>query len=261
MPFTWDRDTQPFSGVDRAQPGRFVLRQIDDDTFALGEPIWFTRPKGMRGGVGPAIVLDPRWLQRTDLASIPGYLGWFARRHGRHTPAALLHDVLIPDRSGWPDDLPEDWRLPPDQADLLFRELLIACGVPLVRSHVMWAGVTLRTRMASRPWGRIGLLAWFAAALGGTAVLIYALATLTWWLVAVAVLAPIPAAALWGRQYMAGLTAGYAFWLVVAGSMPAFLAYKVYQGIEWLAWRLRRMRPANRHVVDELPPPVPYDKR
>ena len=132
-----------------------MLRQIDDDTFALDEPIWFTRPEGMRGGVGPAIVLRPEWLQRTDLASIPGYLGWFARRRGRHTPAVALHDVLILDRSGWPDDFPDGWRLAPDQADLLFRELLIASGVPLVRSHVMWAGVTVRTRLASRPWGRI----------------------------------------------------------------------------------------------------------
>jgi hypothetical protein len=261
MPFTWDRDTRPFSDVDDAQPGHFVLRQVDDDTFALSEPIRFTRPKGMRGGVGPTIVVKPEWLERTDLASIPSYLGWFARRHGRHTPAALLHDVLVPDRSGWPDDLPEDWRLAPDQADLLFRELLLACGVPLVRSYVMWAGVTVRTRMASRPWGRIGLFVWFAAALAGTALLIYGLTTLTWWLVAVALLAPIPAAVLWGRQYLAGLMAGYALWLVVVGSLPAFLAFKVYQGIEWLAWHLRRIRPANRPVVDELPPPVPYDKR
>jgi Protein of unknown function (DUF1353) len=138
MPFTWDRDTRPFSGTHDDQPGRFVLRQIDDDTFALDEPICFSRPPGMRGGAGPALLVMPDWLKRTDLASIPGYLGWFARRHGRHTPAALLHDVLIPDRSGWPDDLPDDWRLPPDQADLLFRELLIACGVPLVRSYIMW---------------------------------------------------------------------------------------------------------------------------
>jgi hypothetical protein len=36
------------------------------------------------------------WLGETDLASIPSFLGWFARRHGRHTPAALLHDQLIP---------------------------------------------------------------------------------------------------------------------------------------------------------------------
>jgi hypothetical protein len=261
MPFTWNQDTRPFSGAEGAQPGRFVLRQVDDDTFAVDEPISFTRPDGMRGGVGPAIVLRPEWLQRTDLASIPGYLGWFARRHGRHTPAALLHDVLIPDRSGWPQDFPEDWQLAPDQADLLFRELLIACGVPLVRSYVMWAGVTVRTRLTRRPWGRIGLFAWFGAALGGTALLAYGLVTLTWWLAAVALFAPVPAALLWGRQYMAGFTAGYAFWLVVAGSLPAFLSYKVYEAIEWVVWRFRRMRPANRPVVDELPPPVPFDKR
>jgi hypothetical protein len=261
MPFTWDQDTRPFSAADGVQPCSFVLRQIDDDTFALDEPIWFTRPEGMLGGASPAIGLRPEWLGRTDLASIPGYLGWFARRHGRHTPAALLHDVLIPDRSGWPADLPEEWRLAPEQADLLFRELLIECGVPLVRSYVMWAGVTVRTRLHRRPWGRVGLFAWFATALGGTGLLVYGLVAMRWWFVLLALLAPIPAAALWGRQFMAGLTAGYAFWLVVAGSLPAFLAYKAYQAIEWVAWRLRRMRPANRPVVEELPPPVPYEKR
>ncbi|MPY91904.1 MAG: hypothetical protein GEV08_02235, partial [Acidimicrobiia bacterium] len=67
-----------------------------------------------------------------------------------------------------------------------------------------------------------------------------------WALGVVALLAPVPAALLWGHQYMAGLIAGYALWLVVAGSLPAFVAYKVYEAIEWVVWRFRRMRPANR---------------
>ncbi|HLM29462.1 MAG TPA: DUF1353 domain-containing protein [Acidimicrobiales bacterium] len=264
-PVAWGTDTRPFtSAVEPKRPGRFVLGQVDDDTFALERAVVFTRPEGMRGGAGRELVLHPAWLSDTDLASIPSFLGWFARRHGRHTPAALLHDLLIKDEDDpWPEGLPADWQLEPVDADLLFRELLVACEVPLVRSYLMWAGVTARTRWHSGLRRRLALLVWFLAALAGTVLIGVAIATSTWWLLAVALLAPVPAAVLWGKQFGAGIVAGYAFWWVVTGSVPAFLAYQAYRLVEWVVWHVRKRLPTYRDKppTEAPPPPVPFDKR
>lgn len=264
-PFDWSTDTRPFtSGVGSKKPARFVLGQVDDDSFALVDPVVFTRPQGMRGGMAGELVIDPRWLQGTDLASIPSFLGWFARRHGRHTPAAVVHDLLIKvDDDPWPEGLPADWQLGPVDADLLFRELLVACEVPLLRTYLMWTGVTARTRWHTGLRRRLALLLWFLAALAGTVLLGVAIATSTWWLLAVALLAPLPAAALWGSQYGAGVIAGYAFWWIVMGSVPAFVAYQLYRAAEWIVWHGRKRLPAYRGKPpsEEPPGPVPFDKR
>jgi hypothetical protein len=59
--------------------------------------------------------------------------------------------------------------MPATEADLLFREALLACELPVVKSWLLWTGVTLGTRFNLRPWGRIGIMVWFIAALAGTA--------------------------------------------------------------------------------------------
>jgi hypothetical protein len=250
VPFLWELDTSPFSSEEGTQPGRIVLRQVDDDTFELVEPFSFTAPDGR---VFPVI---PELLGRTDLASIPSFLGWFARRHGRHTPAALLHDQLITDE---PERLPEELRVPPEEADHIFREALLASDVALVKAWVLYAGVAARTRWWRRPWGAIGLVLWFVAALTGTGFLVWGLTQGWWWLIAVALLAPVPASLLWGRSYPAGLVAGYAFWLVVFGSAPAWLSYQAYRVIEYVVLWVRRARPRNRQRP--LAPPAAYEKR
>lgn len=250
MPFVWELDTSPFSSGEGTQPGRIVLRQVDDDTFELVEPFSFTSSDGR------VFFVRPEYLGRTDLASIPSFLGWFARRHGRHTPAALLHDQLITDE---PERLPPELRVSPAEADRIFREALIASDVALVKSWVLWSGVAARTRWWSGWPARIGLGLWFAAALAGTAVLVWALISRWWWLGALALVAPVPAALLWGRQFVAGLVAGYAFWLVALGSVPAWLSYHAYLVIEYVAVWLRRLRPANRG--EPIPPPASFEKR
>jgi hypothetical protein len=200
----------------------------------------------------------PDLLSDTDLASVPTFLGWFARRHGRHTPAALLHDQLI---TSDPSALPANQQMPDAQADLLFRQALAACDVALVKSWVLWTGVTLRTRNAMRPWGRLAIIAWFVAALAGTAVLVAGAATGNLLAVALALVAPIPFAALWGRQWSAGLIAGYAFWPIASGSLPAWLAYQAYRLAEYAVLGVRRLLPRNRGTGLEIPAPVPYGKR
>jgi Protein of unknown function (DUF1353) len=254
--WSWKTDTRPFISDDPRHPdlALFDLRQVHDDRFELLEPFKYVRPDGTR------IPVDHKWLGETDLASIPTFLGWFARRHGRHTPAALLHDELIPSDDPQALPLPPEAQLPPVEADLVFREALRASGVALVKSWVLWTGVTLWTRFKrlGRP-AAVAMVAWFAAALAGTALLVYGLTGPHWWAVATALVAPVPFAGLWGRQWAAGLIAGYAFWPVFFGSVPPFLAYQVYQLAERLAKAVGRLRPEHRRTP--LPPPRPYGKR
>jgi hypothetical protein len=250
MPFGWNDDTSPFLDGSGGLPARFALRQVDDDTFELLEPFKFYWELN-----GEELEVRSDLIGDTDLASIPSFLGWFARRHGRHTPAALLHDQLItPDTS----NLPANQRMSATEADLLFREALLACDVPVVKSWVLWTGVTLRTRFSRRPSGRVGIVAWFIAALVGTATLIYGLVTNLPLLIALALVAPIPFALLWGQQFRAGLIAGYAFWVVILGSLPAWLAYQVYRAIEYIARFVLRFR---LHDAGPLPRPPTFSKR
>lgn len=247
MPPFWAVDSSPFSAPGATpQPCRVVLHQVDDHEFALVEPLVLTPPAGMPGRPAAPLVIQPDWLT-SDLASIPRMLGWFARRDGRHTPAALVHDFLITGEGEEPPDgLPADWRLEPEQADLLFRETLLASGVPPVRSYLMWAGVTARTRWTTRLQRRVTLCLWALAAAVGTMALVVGLARGAWGLVALALVAPIPASALWGRQFRAGLIAGYAVWWALAGSAPAWLAFTAYRAVEGAVWVVHRLRGGRR---------------
>jgi hypothetical protein len=245
MPFTWD-NTSPFLDDNGKPPARFALRQVDDDTFELLEPFKFDWE--LKGEV---LEVRSDLIGPTDLASIPTFLGWFARRHGRHTPAALLHDQLITTDES---KLPASQRMSATEADLLFREALLACDVPVVKSWLLWTGVALRTRFSLRPFGQIGIVVWFIAALAGTATLIDGLIANLPLLVALALIAPIPFAVLWGRQFRAGLIAGYAFWLVVFGSLPAWLAYQVYRAVEYVARFVLRFRGRETGALPPSPP-------
>lgn len=262
IPPFWEVDSTPFSAVGPVpQPCRIVLRQIDDNDFALVEPLVFTPAEGTGLPERP-LVIQPHWLT-SDLASIPSVVGWFARRHGRHTPAALVHDLLIrSEGEDPPDDLPAEWVLEPDQADLLFRELLVASGVPPVRSYLMWTAVAARTRWKTRPSRRPAMALWGLAALVGTVALVAGAARGSLGVVLAALLAPLPASVLWGRQFGAGLIAGYAVWWALLGAVPAYVAYKLYQAVEGLVWLVRRRRHrAGKPPVTQPPAPVPYDER
>ena len=63
------------------------------------------------------------------------------------------------------------------EADLVFREALVHSDVPLVKSWVLWTGVTLPTRWRLSVGAKTALAIWFAAALAGTVLLVYGLWT------------------------------------------------------------------------------------
>ena len=247
-PFDWQTSTAPFATEQGGQPANVRLRQVNDHEFRLDEPIDFAPPGG-----GDRVLITDAHLGPTDLASIPDILGWFVRRHGRHTPAALVHDQRL-----------RVLRLSPaaerpalrTAADLEFRRTLRASEVPPVRAWVMWTGVTLLTRLTTyRPWGRLGILAWALAAVAGTAALVYGLVSGPWWLALVALGAPFPGAVLWGRQWKAGLVAGYAFWIVLLGSIPSRVAYWIYKLTEYIF--LSFAKPLGM----EAQPPPPHSER
>jgi Protein of unknown function (DUF1353) len=261
----WALDSEPFSAAGPPdQPCDVQLRQIGDADFSLQAPLVLTWPVAGEGAPPATLVVRPEWVPHTDLASIPDYLGWFARRFGRHTPAAIVHDLLIPDPGDpWPADLPPEWRLPAAEADRLFRDLLLASGVPPVRSFLMWAAVAARTRWQSGWLGKLSLVVWGLAAVAGSAALVDGIVAGSVGLVVLALAAPAIAALLWGPEYAAGVTAGYSLWWIVFGSLPAWLAYKAYVFVEWAVWRVRRLLGRSPEGMPPRQPaaPVPYDAR
>jgi hypothetical protein len=250
--FQWDGDTTPFFDAEGRTPASFALRQVTRNDFELTVPFSF------RTSTGDTFAVTPELLGPTDIASVPSFLGWFARRHGDHTPAALLHDQLI---TTAPALLPENQRLRPADADLIFRQAMRDCGVPVVKAWIMWSAVALRTRWHHSPLAAAAIVLWFLAALTGTALAVAGLLTARPGLTVVALLAPFPFSVLWGAQWQAALVAGYAFWLAVFGSGPAFLAYHVYWLIEAAVRVARGLHPANRGPDADLAMPPAFKDR
>lgn len=128
---------------------------------------------------------------------------------------------------------------------------------------MLWTGVTLLTRWRSRFPARLAIIAWFAIAVAGTALLVYGVQAGRPGLVAIALLAPLPSAALWLPAWPAGLIAGYAFWIVVFGSAPGWLAYQGYRVVEavvrLLGGLLGRLWP--RQARPELQPSPSFEER
>lgn len=181
--------------------------------------------------------------RRTDLASVPAILRWFENPYGPHTPAALFHDRFLSE----PSPITEV------QADLYFRSMLKAVGVPIFKRLIMWTGIALRTRWASGLRNKVLLVLYVALSIIGTAVLISALldgfglgVTLPsrlgnpWGVAAASVLSWLAASALWGRQWNASLVAGAAApWAIPAAAL-ALVARGVYAVAERVAGRFLR---------------------
>jgi hypothetical protein len=242
----WRTHTTPFSAVDDpAAQAAFVLEQISDKTFAIsGRGFQYNRE-----GVSPVVITSAS-LPGTDFASIPRYMAWLLSRYGRHTPAALVHDQLVVKNMTFADRT---------AADRTFRDMLDDLDVPPVLSRVMWAAVTLATHMSCSKRTRLATMVWFVLAAAGIALLAAGIATTTAWMIAVALLGPAIAAALWARQYNAGLIAGYALPVVVVPAFVSITGYWVYWLIEKATKLIRMLMPHNKGKA--LPDPMSYQCR
>ena len=78
--------------------------------------------------------------------------------------------------------------------------MLLDSGVPPVRAYLMWAAVAFRTRLKTGMARLVAMVAWIVVALGGTGLLVWALAQGDWTLALVAVAAPLAGAGLWAAS-------------------------------------------------------------
>ena len=221
------------SGAKTADQG-LPLLQVTDSSFQLGARVRYLGETGLDPALDDVVRELPVDLgRRSDLASVPAALRWFERAHGVHTPAALFHDYLL--RVGD--------RVRADQADLMFRHMLEALGVPVVKRNLMWAAVVMRTRWFTSP---VALILWTVLSAGGIVLFVLTLLGVDMpgilgnrpvTLVAAA-LAPFPASLLWGRERRAALVAAaMAIWILPAAAI-ALLALVAYRAIEAVVTRV-----------------------
>ena len=247
VPWRWLDHTEPFSAIGEVRkPAHFVVEQISDKDFRLPAGTGFQyNPDGEA-----PITVTPTTLPSTDFASIPRYMSWLVSRYGRHTPAALVHDRLVVDGMPFEDR---------KHADRRFLTMMDDLDVPPVLSRVMWSAVTLATRLGGPAAVRTGMVAWGAAALAGIGLLTDGIVAGHPGLIVVALVAPAPAALLWGNQFWAGLVGGYALPVVALPALASVLGYWAYWIIEQGVRIGRKGFAHNRGA--ELPRPIGYQGR
>lgn len=214
------------------QPAVIQIQQVTDTKFILESSLRYTKDSGVPELPDAARILRPADLgdpAETDLASVPPALRWFVSSYGVHTPAALIHDRLI----GPTNDL----GVKDSDADRFFRFMLKELGVPFVRRWMMWTAVAFGSRWRNAAL-RVYLIVWLLVAAGGMTSFVFGALTQNWWIVLVAVAAPLPAAALWGRQYGAGLTAAATAVWVLPPTILATLGYGIYWVLETVVSKL-----------------------
>jgi hypothetical protein len=212
--------------------------------FTLQGGFRYVRPAKQYRWVLPdkdEIGINPKTLGATDLASIPWFMGWFVSSYGIHAAATLVHDQYVDD----PDD-----DMTREEADDLLFEALGDCQrpVPFLRRSMIWAAVTIGTRFGRGGLPRIFILLWIAAALAGTALLVYGLASGKEFLALIALLLPFPAMLLWGlkpRRWWGAIVASYTIPITIPASLLAIIAFGAYWVLEQIfravLWVLHRV--------------------
>ena len=214
--------------------GGIGLYQVDTDRFVLLSTIKYVGEEtGLEGKVPIATLtrirtVSPENLPTTDLASVPGVLRWFAGRYGIYTPAALIHDWLIPQPVEPPLEAMTD-----EYADRYFRFMLEDLGVPLLRRWLMWAAVAARSRFTSGWFNATLLVVWVIASIVGMITFVVGLFMGNTLAVVAATLAPFLFAGLWGKQYGAGIVAAYSAPWILPPTLFAWAGYLIYLAVEW----------------------------
>ncbi|MEN8238995.1 MAG: DUF1353 domain-containing protein [Actinomycetota bacterium] len=221
--------------IDGDPNGYISLDQMGRKEFRLNSTITYigaeTGLEGMLSDDALAAIrtVTPEKLPTTDLVSVPTVLRWFVGRYGVHTPAALIHDWLIPQPS-----TPEIPGMTNEYADRYWRFMLDDLGVRLIRRWLMWAATAARTRWQRDRTGKLLLSVWLLASLAGIAAFVFGLIKGNASVIILAALAPLVFAPLWGRQYGAGIVAAYSAPWIVPPTVFAAGGYVVYLVGEWI---------------------------
>lgn len=198
-----------------------LLRQVSPAFFRLEESFHYVARDATIYSVNKAD------LTRTDLASVPRSVRWFASPYGRHTLAALLHDRYV--------RKPNPHNLTRRAADNLFLEAMDELGVGWLRRSVMWSAVTAVTRLTYGWLAIAGVGLWLALAALGSAGLVWS--AIGWisadvappgWVWKAALLLPWPAVVLWGRDWKQGFIAIWGVLLIVPTSVLAWLVERLF---------------------------------
>lgn len=203
-----------------------VLKQVDDKTFEVERAFLYEDRQGKEHRIPVGFL--------TDLASIPRALRFFGGRHGRHTPAAIVHDQGVHQGKG---------AVARTLADDLFFEMLLCLKVRPWRARTMWSAVHLQARWtAMGALGKVLSVLWFAMALGGYSGFLLSMLGVgfgcsgsrlsvclawqpSWWWALIFAAAPLSGALLWltpqvsFKRWWCGVVAGYS--LVVLGPFGA----------------------------------------
>ncbi len=272
--WSWGVHTEPFTRTDGAEPAVFLLRQIGDSLFCVAEALRYHHE-------GVDVIVGNSESFKSDLASIPGFMSWLVPINGRHTPAALVHDLLVGGSGAAPGSAPAGSRnetgtclgeisddrtetvpvpsrcpeLAREDADDVFLAAMVATEVPILRRNLMFSAVVLATWWKSGLWGKVGVLWWMVLAIIGTAVLFRAVAqTDPLWILA-ALVAPAVGAVLWGsRHYRQGVLAGYSAWFIVVPALATLIGYCIYR----VAEQTVRFFVHRRHPDTTTPEPASY---
>lgn len=96
-------------------------------------------PKGLNWAVANTVIVESdKWMFsipknfETDLASVPRVLWTVLPPYGDHTIAAIAHDRIYRCPS---------IMIPRNEADLMFKDLMIQYGVSSIKAELMYRGV------------------------------------------------------------------------------------------------------------------------
>lgn len=104
----------------------------DEDKWRLSYPLIYQTKSGLYISAPIGFV--------TDLASIPRIFQPMYPVHGKHTPAAVIHDYLYSERSG-------DKRFTRKESDQIFHEAMLELGVRKTKAYLMYLAVRVGGRL------------------------------------------------------------------------------------------------------------------
>lgn len=258
----YDGPIETFYDAATHGPLQLELRRINEADYRLLRRFGYRDRHYDEPFICPSKVDD----YSTDLASIPWFFQWVVPPRGLHFPAIMLHDALVV------GDGEEPTHLGPaikdrEEADRIMRDAMGALGVGFVRRWLAWTGAFVATAavaMKPRWWWIFVLLASF-----GTVFVLGVLATIDvfdWWNVLPwmgerstgaeivngllgAAIIPLVLSVLWGKRWRAGAIGGIALAFLLHVTILMFVAWAIYQGLEYLT--RSRTRPAEEIAADQ----------